>query len=95
MRGQAVATLRRKDAREFASMLIAMILEPIEYEVKKVRRAGSRRRAADQGAGLRTESETSLFAADGPDDRAPVSGTKCISTRTASLSSVGRMASCI
>jgi hypothetical protein len=40
VRGEAVATLRRKDAREFASMLIAMILEPIEFEVKKVRGPG-------------------------------------------------------
>ncbi len=40
VRGEAAATLRRKDAREFASMLIAMILEPIEYEVKKVRGPG-------------------------------------------------------
>ncbi len=36
IRGEAVAALRRKDAREFASMLIGMILEPIEYEVKRV-----------------------------------------------------------
>jgi hypothetical protein len=40
VRGQAIATLRRRDAREFASMLIGMILEPIEYDVKRVRGPG-------------------------------------------------------
>jgi hypothetical protein len=40
VRGQATAILRRRDAREFAAMLIGMILEPVEYEVKKVRGPG-------------------------------------------------------
>ncbi len=40
VRGEAAATLRQRDAREFAAMLIEMILEPIEYEVKKVRGPG-------------------------------------------------------
>jgi len=40
VRGRAIASLRRRDAREFASMLIAMIQQPIEYEVKPVRGPG-------------------------------------------------------
>ncbi len=40
VRGRAIATLRGRDAREFASMLIGMILEPIEYEVKKIQGPG-------------------------------------------------------
>jgi hypothetical protein len=40
VRRQATETLRRRDAREFASMLIGMILEPIEYEVKRVQGPG-------------------------------------------------------
>jgi hypothetical protein len=40
VRGRAIATLRRRDAREFAAMLIGMILEPIAYEVKRVRGPG-------------------------------------------------------
>ncbi len=40
VRGRAAATLRGRDAREFAAMLIGMILEPIEYEVKKITRPG-------------------------------------------------------
>jgi tetratricopeptide (TPR) repeat protein len=40
VRSRAIATLRRRDAREFASMLIGMILEPIEYEVKRVQGPG-------------------------------------------------------
>ena len=36
VRGEAVAALRRKDAREFASILIGMILEPVEFQVKQV-----------------------------------------------------------
>ena len=40
VRRQAIETLRRRDSREFAATLIAMILEPIEYEVKRVRGPG-------------------------------------------------------
>ncbi len=40
VRARAIATLRLRDAREFASMLIGMILEPIEYEVKRVQGPG-------------------------------------------------------
>jgi len=40
VRGRAIASLRHGDAREFASMLIAMIQQPIEYEVKPVRGPG-------------------------------------------------------
>ncbi len=40
VRGEATVTLRRRDAREFAAMLIGMILEPIEYQVKRVRGPG-------------------------------------------------------
>jgi hypothetical protein len=40
VRRQATETLRRRDVREFASTLIAMILEPIEYEVKRLRGPG-------------------------------------------------------
>jgi tetratricopeptide (TPR) repeat protein len=40
IRGQAIATLRRRDAREFAGMLIGMIRQPIKYEVKKVQGPG-------------------------------------------------------
>ena len=48
---EAAATLRQKDAREFASMLIAMILEPIEYEVKKVGGPGQRGELLIKGQG--------------------------------------------
>ena len=87
VRGQAVATLRRKDAREFASMLIGMILQPIEYEVKKVRRPGSGWRALDQGPGLGTEREAAVLAARGPVVRPAARGPGRISTRTACRSS--------
>jgi Pretoxin HINT domain len=40
VRRQATQTLRNRDAREFAAMLIGMILEPIEYEVKRVQGPG-------------------------------------------------------
>jgi tetratricopeptide (TPR) repeat protein len=36
VRRKAIDTLRRRDAREFAGLLIAMIQQPIKYEVKKV-----------------------------------------------------------
>jgi len=36
VRTRAIETLRRRDAREFAQMLIAMIQRPIKYEVKRV-----------------------------------------------------------
>ena len=65
VRGQAVATLRRKNSREFASMLIGMILEPIEYEVKKVRGPGQGGEILIKGrAG--TECEAAVFAPGGP-----------------------------
>jgi hypothetical protein len=40
VRGRAIATLRRRDPREFADMLVSMIQEPIEYEVRPVRGPG-------------------------------------------------------
>ncbi len=36
VRSKAVETLRRRDAREFAGLLIAMIQKPIKYKVKRV-----------------------------------------------------------
>jgi hypothetical protein len=36
VRGLAIASLRKRDAREFADVLIALIRQPIEFEVKKV-----------------------------------------------------------
>jgi tetratricopeptide (TPR) repeat protein len=36
VRRLATETLRRRDVREFASLLIGMLLEPIEYELKRV-----------------------------------------------------------
>ncbi|MGP0070097.1 MAG: polymorphic toxin-type HINT domain-containing protein [Isosphaeraceae bacterium] len=51
VRGEAVTTLRHKDAREFAAMLIAMILEPIEYEVKRVGGPGQRGELLIKGQG--------------------------------------------
>jgi hypothetical protein len=40
VRRQATETLRQRDAREFGSMLIALIRQPIEYEVKRVQGPG-------------------------------------------------------
>ena len=40
VRGRATGVLRLRDAREFASMLIAMIQQPIDYEVRPVRGPG-------------------------------------------------------
>jgi len=40
VRNQAIAQLKHRDAREYARTLIAMILQPIKYEVKPVRGPG-------------------------------------------------------
>jgi len=40
VRAQAIGQLKRRDAREYARTLIAMILQPIKYEVKPVRGPG-------------------------------------------------------
>ena len=37
----ATQTLRRRDPREFAPLLIAMLRDPVKYEVKKVNGPGS------------------------------------------------------
>ncbi len=41
VRGDAIATLRRRDPREFADMLISLIREPIQFEVRPVGGPGS------------------------------------------------------
>jgi hypothetical protein len=41
IRGEAIAVLRRRDAREFAHFLIGLVQQPIEYEVKPVNGPGS------------------------------------------------------
>ena len=47
----ATQSLRRRDPREFAPLLIAMLRDPVKYEVKKVRWPGLARRAPDQAQG--------------------------------------------
>ena len=51
VRRTAIETLRRRDAREFAGLLIAMIQQPIKYTVKPVGGAGPAGRAIDQRPG--------------------------------------------
>lgn len=36
VRGQAAGILRRRDAREFADLLVSLVQQPIEFEVKRV-----------------------------------------------------------
>jgi hypothetical protein len=40
-RGQAVQSLRQRDPRDFAPMLVALIRDPVKYEVKKVAGPGN------------------------------------------------------
>jgi len=51
VRGQAIQSLRHRDGREFADVLIAMIRQPIEYEVKPVRGPGQRGELLIRGQG--------------------------------------------
>jgi hypothetical protein len=51
VRGRVIGSLRRRDPREFASMLIEMIQQPIAYGVKPVRGPGQRGELLIKGQG--------------------------------------------
>ena len=71
VRRRAVETLRRRDPREFAGMLVALLRDPIKYEIRPVGGPGSPGRCSS-----RASNSTSSVATHPPPmpDMTPTSG---------------------
>ncbi len=67
IRGSAIATLRRRDSREFADLLISMIQEPIAFEVKPVGGPGSPGELFIKGRGSKANLKRLYAPPPGPD----------------------------
>ncbi len=61
VRSKAIETLRRRDAREFAGLLIGMIQKPIKYEVKRVGGPGQPGELLIKGNGSHAEPEARVL----------------------------------
>ena len=67
IRGEAIAILRRRDPREFAEMLIGMIRQPIQFEVKRVGGPGAAGELFIKGRGNQANLKRVYSPPPGPD----------------------------